>query len=92
MSKSILRKYLEIKSLENLKEVKKPSENFSIQLIDSKDFQLNKFFYKNVGKNCNWIDRLVWTDQNWIKHVSDSNLFSYMLKAVSYTHLRAHET
>ena len=80
MSKPILRKYLEIKSLENLKEVKKPSENFSIQLIDSKDFQLNKFFYKNVGKNCNWIDRLVWTDQNWIKHVSDSNLFSYMLK------------
>jgi len=80
MSKPILRKYLEIKSLENLKEVKKPSENFSIQLIDSKDFQLNKFFYKNVGKNCNWIDRLVWTDQNWIKHVSDTNLFSYMLK------------
>ena len=46
MSKPILRKYLEIKSLENLKEVKKPSENFSIQLIDSKDFQLKtKKFY-----------------------------------------------
>ena len=48
MSQSILRKYLEIKSLEDLNEVKRPSENFSVQLIDSKDFQLNKFFYKNV--------------------------------------------
>ena len=80
MSHSILRKYLEIKSLEDLNEVKRPSENFSVQLIDSKDFQLNKFFYKNVGKNCNWVDRLVWSDQNWTKYVSDPNLFSYVLK------------
>ena len=80
MSQSILRKYLEIKSLEDLNEVKKPSENFSVHLIDSKDFQLNKFFYKNVGKNCNWVDRLVWSDQNWTKYVSDPNLFSYVLK------------
>ena len=30
------------------------------------DFQLNKFFYKNVGKKHHWVDRLVWTEKQWI--------------------------
>ena len=61
MTEKIFRKYLEIRSLENFKEVKKPSDHFSLNLADPKDFQLNKFFYKNVGKNCQWTDRLIWT-------------------------------
>ena len=80
MTQEVQRNYLEINSIQDLNEVIKPSEDYSINLLEPTNFQLNKFFYKNVGKNCNWIDRLVWTDQNWIKHVSDSNLFSYMLK------------
>ena len=50
MTEKILRKYLEINSLEDLREIKKPSENYSVELVNSKDFQLNKFFYKNIGK------------------------------------------
>ena len=80
MIEKIYRSYLEIKSLGELKEVKKLSENYSVELVDPKDFQLNKFFYKNIGKNCHWIDRLVWTDINWIQYVSDEKLFTYILK------------
>ena len=80
MKEKIFRNYLEIKSLKDFKEVKKPSEDYSVVLVDQKDFQLNKFFYKNIGKNCHWIDRLVWTDINWIKYVSDEKLFTYILK------------
>ena len=80
MKEDIFRKYLEIKSLDNFKEVTKPSKNYSVVLVDPKDFQLNKFFYKNIGKNCQWIDRLVWTDLDWIKYVSDEKLFTYILK------------
>ena len=80
MKEQILRKYLEIKSLEDFNEVKKPSESYLINLIDPKDFQLNKFFYKEVGKNCQWIDRLVWNDHNWIDYVSNEKLFTYVLK------------
>jgi ribosomal protein S18 acetylase RimI-like enzyme len=76
----IYRSYLEIKSLNELKEVQKPSENYFVELADSKDFQLNKFFYKNIGKNCQWIDRLVWTDLNWIDYISKDQLFTYVLK------------
>ncbi len=80
MKEKIYRSYLEIKSLHELKEVQKPSENYSVVLADSKDFQLNKFFYKNIGKNCQWIDRLVWTDLNWIEYISNEHLFTHILK------------
>jgi len=80
MKEKIIRNYLEIKCREDLKKVKKPAENYSIELVDPKDFQLNKFFYKNIGKNCQWIDRLVWTDLNWTEYVSNKKLSTYVLK------------
>ena len=80
MKEKIFRNYLELKSLKDFKEVKKPSEDYSIELNDPKDFQLNKFFYKNVGNKYEWVDRLVWTDQNWIDYISDERLSTYMLK------------
>jgi ribosomal protein S18 acetylase RimI-like enzyme len=76
----IYRKYLEIKSLEGLKEVIRPSENYSINLVTSNEFQLNKFFYKNIGKKHKWVDRLIWTDQNWIDYVSNKKLSTFILK------------
>ena len=51
MSIKLKRNYLEINSIESLVEVSKPSNNISIYLIKKKpDFQLNKFFYKEIGK------------------------------------------
>ena len=80
MTEKIYRSYLEIKSLDELKEVQRPSENYFVELVDPKDFQLNKFFYKNIGKNCQWIDRLIWTDLNWIDYISNDQLYTYILK------------
>ena len=80
MTEKIFRNYLEIKSHKDLKEVKKPSDNYSVELVDPKDFQLNKIFYKSIGKNCQWIDRLVWTDLNWTDYVSNKRLSTYILK------------
>ena len=80
MTEKIYRSYLEIRSLGELKEVKEPSENYSVELSHPKDFQLNKFFYKTIGKNCQWIDRLIWTDLNWTDYISNDQLFTYILK------------
>ena len=80
MKEKIFRNYLELKSFKDFKEVKKPSSSYSVELVNPKDFQLNKFFYKNIGKNCHWIDRLVWTDLDWTKYISDEKLFTYILK------------
>ena len=80
MKEKIFRNYLELNSFKDFKEVKKPSENYSVNLLNPKDFGLNKFFYKEIGKNCQWIDRLVWNDHNWIDYVSNEKLFTYVLK------------
>ncbi len=79
MNKRIERNYLEINSLKDLKETNQPNE-YVVELVEPVDFQLNKFFYKNVGKNHRWIDRLTWTDKQWIDYVSDENVKTYILK------------
>jgi len=76
----IIRNYLEIKSLNQLLEVNKPNENLCVEKLSSNDFLLNKFFYKQIGKNYQWIDRLGWTDKNWISYVSNYNVHTFILK------------
>ena len=80
MRQEVKRSYLEIKSLQDLKKVSKPSEDYSINLLDPINFQLNKFFYKNIGKNHRWVDRLAWIDNQWIDYVSDKKVKTYVLK------------
>ena len=80
MSKKVERNYLEINFIKDLKETSNFPENHSINLVDPVDFQLNKFFYKNIGKNHHWVDRLVWTEKQWINYVSDKNVKTYVLK------------
>ena len=83
MTEEVKRNYLEIYSLEDLKKVDKPSEDYSLSLITPINFQLNKFFYKNIGKKHNWIDRLVWTEKQWIDYVSNKNVKTYVLKILN---------
>ena len=78
--KKIVRNYLEIKSINELSEVKKPNNNFSLKEVSTNDFQLNKFFYKQIGQNHHWNDRLVWDDKKWIDYVSNKNIFTFVLK------------
>ena len=80
MIAKVKRNYLEIKSLQDLKETRKPSVDYSLNLIDPTNFQLNKFFYKNIGKNHKWIDRLTWSEARWIEYVSSEKVKSYVLK------------
>jgi len=76
----IKRNYLEITSIQNLSEVFKPSNNLNISLIEEPDFQLNKFFYKEIGKKHRWMDRLLWTEKNWIEYLNSLEVKTYVLK------------
>ena len=80
MIEEVKRNYLEINSLQNLKESKLPSEDYFLELLDPINFQLNKFFYKNVGKKHNWVDRLIWTDQQWIDYILSKKVKTYVFK------------
>ena len=80
MTEEVKRNYLEITSLKDLKESKKSFDGFSIVVLDPINFQLNKFFYKNVGKKHKWVDRLIWSEQKWIDYLSSSRVKTYVLK------------
>ena len=80
MTQQVKRNYLEISSLKDFKEIKKISNNNSIELLSPTNFQLNKFFYKNVGKKHQWVDRLIWSETQWIDYVSSKKLKTYIFK------------
>ena len=80
MTQEVKRNYLEIKSIQDLKEVNQPSKDYSLNLLDPINFQLNKFFYKNIGKKHKWVDRLIWNEEHWIDYVSSDSVKTYILK------------
>ena len=80
MIQEVKRNYLEINSLEDLNEGSRPTSDYSLNLLDPINFQLNKFFYKNIGNKHNWVDRLIWNEERWINYVSNENVKTYVLK------------
>ena len=80
MNKKIERNYLEIKSLRDLNISSSFPDGYEIQIIKPADFQINKFFYKNVGKKHHWVDRLIWKEKEWVQYVSDKKVQTYVLK------------
>ena len=80
MTEKVQRNYLQITSIQDLNEVIKPSKDYSLNLLEPTNFQLNKYFYKNVGRKHKWIDRLVWTETQWIDYVSSKKVKTYIFK------------
>ena len=80
MKKEIERNYLEISSISDLNDTNTSPDGYIIEIINPADFQINKFFYKNVGKKHKWIDRLIWTEKQWIQYTTDENVKTYVLK------------
>ena len=80
MRNPIKRNYLEIKSLNELVIEKKPFDILNIIKVDPNDFQLNKFFYKKIGKKHNWVNRLVWNDKAWNDYLSANEVNTYILR------------
>ena len=80
MTEEVKRNYLEINSIQDLIEAAKPTVNYSLNFLEPTNFQLNKFFYKNIGKKHKWIDRLVWTETQWIDYVLNEKVETYIFK------------
>ena len=80
MNNQVKRNYLEIRSINDLVEANKPNENLILEKVDPPDFHINKFFYKEIGKNHRWTDRLIWNDKNWINYINNSSVVTYILK------------
>ena len=80
MSVQVERSYLEISSINDLLVKNKPFSDLYLEKINPPDFQLNKFFYKEIGKKHSWTDRLVWDDKKWTDYLENSGVNTYILK------------
>ncbi len=80
MTIEVQRYYLDINSIKDLSEITKPSDIYQISLVNPPDFQLNKFFYKQIGQKYRWIDRLIWSEKKWIEYVNNSDVKTFILK------------
>jgi len=79
MVSRVKRYFLEIKNFSTPIELNIP-DYFKIILDDKKNFEINKFFYKLIGIDHYWRDRLLWSDEEWSKYASNRNLETYILK------------
>ncbi len=80
MKGRVERSYLEINSLKELIEKKKPFNDLIVEKVNPPDFQLNKFFYKEIGKKHWWTDRLSWSDRKWMDYLKNAGVNTYILK------------
>ena len=80
MTIEVQRYYLDINSIKDLSEIAEPSDIYQISLVNPPDFQLNKFFYKQIGQKYRWIDRLIWSEKKWIEYVNNSDVKTFILK------------
>ena len=79
MVSRVKRYFLEIKDFSKTVDLNLP-ENFQIILDDKDNFHLNRFFYKQIGVDHYWRDRLLWSDSEWVKYVTNKNLETHVLK------------
>jgi len=74
------RRYLEMTSPSELRPAREPREPFTISLQQPPDPQLNRQLYVSVGQAWQWIDRLVWTEADWIAYVTAPGLETWVMR------------
>jgi ribosomal protein S18 acetylase RimI-like enzyme len=80
MERTIDRFYLHLLSVTDLNKSNCKELNLEVQLAKKPTIDLCKFFYKEVGKNFFWRDRLKWSDQDWLDYINSNFFKLYILK------------
>jgi GNAT superfamily N-acetyltransferase len=76
----VKRFFLEIKKKKFSDKIPYVPERIKVSLDKKRDININKFFYRQIGKDHFWRDRLLWTDKEWYKYVDNTNLETGVMK------------
>ena len=80
MQRNIIRSYLHITSKDRPIKSRCKEKNLEVLLEEKPTPDLCKFFYKEVGKDFFWKDRLKWSDQDWLNYINNDFFKLYILK------------
>ena len=70
----VQRFFLELKKNKKLNQRIDLPKDTKIFFEGKKDININKFFYRQIGKDHFWRDRLLWSNKEWIKYLDNKNL------------------
>ena len=76
----VRRYFLEIKKNNKINVPLVFPSNVKISSQNNKDININKFFYRQVGRDHFWRDRLLWSDKEWKKYINNKNLETGIMK------------
>ena len=76
----VQRFFLELKQDKKLIQQIILPKNTKIFLEKEKDININKYFYRQVGREHFWRDRLLWSDNEWKKYINNMNLETGIMK------------
>ena len=76
----VKRFFLEIKKSQSPSQIPFFPEKIQVYLDKEKDININKFFYRQIGKDHFWRDRLLWSDKEWHRYVNNLNLETGVIK------------
>jgi len=76
----VQRFFLEIKKKKFLDKPLSILKKTEVSFNKEKDVNINKFFYRQIGKDHFWRDRLLWSDKEWHKYVDNINLETGVMK------------
>ncbi len=68
--------YLEMRSPDELRP-KRADSRFEVREQTQPDWRFNRDLYLRVGEPWQWIDRRLWTDEQWKKYVSQPQLRTF---------------
>jgi GNAT superfamily N-acetyltransferase len=76
----VQRFFLELKKNKKTNQTINLLKDVKIILDTEKNININKFFYRQVGKDHFWRDRLLWSDKEWRKYINSKNLETGIMK------------
>ena len=80
MQRNIIRSYLHITSKDCPIKSHCKEKKLEVLLEEKPTPDLCKFFYKEIGKDFFWRDRLKWSDQDWLNYINNDFFKLYILK------------
>jgi len=68
--------YLEMRSPDQLRS-KRPDARFHVRELTERDGRLNRDLYLRVGEQWQWIDKRLWTDEQWREYARANELRTF---------------
>jgi len=69
MENKVVTYYLELTEREQLRSTRRPSDDLRVIRSELPSPEFNRFLYRTVGADWRWVDRLDWSDEQWLAYL-----------------------